>query len=150
MNLPHKTVGIKEPGAEYYERPGAYIIPVCGNKVAFVRHKNAYALIGGGKEPGESNEECLIREVMEETGYSVKIGECFATAEQYKPDQTDIGYFHPFQFYYTGELIDPVCERLEKDHFLEWIDINEASGRLFLEMQEFALSVLRERRSKNE
>lgn len=140
--LPHKTVGVKEDGAEYYERPGVYIVPVKDGKVGLVRTPKAYCLIGGGKEKAETAIECMEREVREETGYIVKPGVLFATAEQYKPDQTDIGYFHPFQYYYTAELLEKVTEPVEKDHILEWVDIEKTHGLMWLEMQQFAVDVL--------
>ena len=94
---PHKTVGIKQEGADYYERPGCYIVPVQNGKIGLIKSKNSYCFIGGGMEKGETKDQCLTREVLEETGCGVNPGYIFATAEQYKPDQTDIGYFHPFQ-----------------------------------------------------
>lgn len=145
-SLPHKTVGIREDGAEYYERPGVYILPVQDGKIGLVRTPSAYCLIGGGKEKGETDIECMEREVREETGYSVKPGELFATAEQYKPDQTDIGYFHPFQYYYTADLLEKVCEPVEKDHILEWVELGKTDGLMRLEMQQFAVDELRKMR----
>lgn len=142
-SLPHKTVGIEEDGADYYERPGVYIVPVRNGKIGLVRTPKAYCLIGGGKEQGETDIECLQREVPEETGYAVIPGELFATAEQYKPDQPSIGYFHPFQYYYTAELTEKVAEPVEKNHFLEWVDVEKTDGLLWLEMQQFAMDVLR-------
>lgn len=138
-SLPHKVVGIKEQGVKYYERPGAYIIPEKDGKIALVKNKNSLFFIGGGKEPGENNKECLRREVLEETGYEVIIGNCFATAEQFKPDQTDIGYFHPYQYYYTGKLTEKVNEKTEDDHNLIWVDKSNKDIELFLEMQQWGL-----------
>ncbi len=143
--LPHKTVGIKEDGADYYERPGVYILPVKNGKLGLVRTPKAYCLIGGGKEKGESDFECMEREVREETGYSVRPGGLFATAEQFKPDQPCIGCFHPFQYYYTAELLEKVCEPVEENHFLEWVDIEKTDGLMRLEMQQFAVDILREK-----
>ncbi len=142
-SLPHKTVGVRENGAEYYERPGVYILPVKDGKLGLVRTPKAYCLIGGGKEKGETDFECMEREVREETGYAVKPGELFATAEQYKPDQPAIGYFHPFQYYYTAELLEKVCEPAEKDHLLEWVELEKTDGLMWLEMQQFAVDRFR-------
>ena len=136
--LPHKTVGVKE-NAEYYERPGAYIVPEKDGKIGLIKTGKGYCFIGGGLEKDESDSECLVREVLEETGYSTEIGEMFATAEQYKSDQPDIGYFHPIQYYYTGKLIEKVTEPIEPDHELQWLSIEEAKGKMFLEMHEWAI-----------
>ena len=136
--VPHYVVGEKE-NADYYERPGAYIVPERDGKIGLIKSKGGYCFIGGGLENGESDCECLRREVMEETGYSVEIGELFATAEQYKPDQTDIGYFHPIQYYYTGKLIEKIADPVESDHELEWVSIEETKGKVSLAMHEWAL-----------
>lgn len=138
-SYPHHVVGVKE-NAKYYERPGAYIVPEKGGKIGLIKTRTGYCFIGGGMEKGENDFECLRREVLEETGYSVKIGEMFATAEQYKPDQTDIGYFHPSQYYYTGRLIEKVAEPIEPDHELQWLTPDEARGKMSLEMHEWAIS----------
>ena len=44
-----------------------------GKMLAFVKHKSGqYKLPGGGKKGEESPEETFIREVLEETGYTIK------------------------------------------------------------------------------
>lgn len=42
---------------------------------------NKYDVVGGRIEPGESVEECLKREVKEETGLEIKIGKPFYVTE---------------------------------------------------------------------
>ena len=39
------------------------------NKILLVKKDNQYSLVGGGIESGESVEQCLRREFLEETGY---------------------------------------------------------------------------------
>ena len=43
----HKIFGQKE-GAEYFDRQGAYIIPINDGKVAVVETPKGYFLLGGG------------------------------------------------------------------------------------------------------
>ena len=137
-SIPHFKVGEKED-ADYYHRPGAYIIPLNGYKVGLIKSKSGYCFIGGGRENGENDHNCLRREIIEETGYSVIINKYFGSAEQYKDDQPDIGYFHPVQNYYMGELIEKVCEPIEPDHELVWVKPGEAIGKMWIEMQKRAL-----------
>lgn len=138
-SYPHHTVGVQEK-ADYYQRPGAYIIPENNGKIGLIKSKGGFCFIGGGREKGENDSECLKREVIEETGYSVTVGSFFASAEQYKPDQTDIGYFHPIQNYYIGKLNEKISEPVEEDHELQWILPQDAVGKMALEMQEWALN----------
>ncbi|MFC3773825.1 NUDIX domain-containing protein [Paenibacillus sp. GCM10012303] len=42
-----------------------------------------YFLPGGGMDEGETPEECLRREVLEETGYQIKIGAYIGKAQRY-------------------------------------------------------------------
>lgn len=148
-NIPHFTVGTKE-NADYYHRPGAYLIPENGDKVGLIGGKAGCCFIGGGREKNENDYEALKREVAEETGYSVKIGVYFGSAEQYKSDQPEIGYFHPVQNYYTGELFEKICEPIEPDHELVWVKPEDAVGKMRIEMQKKALSEYIKRKRNNE
>ena len=139
--MPHFIDGVKE-NADYYERPGAYFLPVKDGKIGVAGKKGSKLFfIGGGREKGETDEQNLTREVLEEIGYGIKIGSCFATAEQYKPDQTDIGCFHPYQYYYTGELTEKIAEPIEKDHFLVWVEPEKSQAdRFALKMHQWAFA----------
>ena len=136
-SIPHFTVGKKED-AEYYHRPGAYIIPVKDGKVGLIGTES-FCFIGGGREDGENDIECLKREIIEETGYTCVISEYVGSAEEYKNNQPAIGYFHPLQNYYIGELIEKICDPIELDHVLTWVKPEEAVGKIWIEMQKKAL-----------
>ena len=41
---------------------------------------------GGGLEPGESNEECVLREVAEETGKLIQASECVLQLDEFYED----------------------------------------------------------------
>lgn len=43
------------------------------------------------------------------------------------------------QMYYYGELLEKVGEPTEEDHRLCWIEYDRLKGRLFVEMQNWAL-----------
>ncbi|MCF0109612.1 MAG: NUDIX domain-containing protein [Erysipelotrichaceae bacterium] len=45
--------------------------------------KDQWLIPGGGKEDDESDKECCIREVLEETGMIVEVGECLVEINQY-------------------------------------------------------------------
>jgi ADP-ribose pyrophosphatase YjhB (NUDIX family) len=74
-----------------------------GNEVLVLRNADAvHALPGGRREPGESFEETLRREVLEETGYAIRrprpLG--FAHLQHLAPPPAGYAFPHP-DFYWT-------------------------------------------------
>lgn len=133
----HKVFGVKE-NAEYIDREGAYLIPVLDNKFGVIKTEKGYFLLGGGFDANESHEECIKRECIEETGYAAVIKEKICSAETYTT-HPKLGYFHPIQSYYVGELNEKISEPTETDHILMWFKYEEIKGKMFAEMQSWAL-----------
>lgn len=133
----HKVFGTKE-NAEYTDREGAYLIPFRGTLVGVIQTSQGYFLLGGGVEEGESHSECIERECMEEAGYRALVKDRVCSAEAYTTHPT-IPYFHPMQTYYRGEILEKVGEPTEEDHALCWMEYDELKGKLFVEMQNWAL-----------
>ncbi len=50
-----------------------------------------------------------------------------------------IRYFHPVQTYYFGELLEKVSDYTETDHIFYWIEYEQLKGKMFVEMQNWAL-----------
>jgi len=133
----HRVFGIKEH-KNYIDRMGAYLIPFKDGKVGVVRTTKGYFLLGGGLDDGESDEECIKRECLEEIGYTVSVGNKVCSAEMYCEHST-IGYFHPIQTYYVGELLEQVDVPVEDDHEFVWMDYDDVVDNMHLEMQSWAL-----------
>lgn len=133
----HKIFGTNE-GVEYVHRKGAYLIPVKDHCIGIVQTPKGYFLLGGGMDNGETDTMCIMRECMEETGYSVLIKKKICSAETYAKHPV-IGYFHPIQTYYLGELLEQKQAPVESDHKLIWMDYDSLRDRMFLEMQNWAL-----------
>ena len=133
----HTVFGIKEK-VDYTDREGAYIIPFHHDKVGVIRTSKGYFLVGGGIENGEDHITCIKRECLEETGYAVCVKDRVCSAETYVHHPT-IGYFHPIQTYYVGEIITAVSESTEADHKFLWIEYDKIKGKMFVEMQNWAL-----------
>ena len=102
----HKIFG-KKQSAIYLERRGAYIIPIKGEEVGVVETPKGLFLLGGGIDNGETDDQCIIRECIEEVGYRVEINERVCSAETYY-EHPKIGFFHPIQVYYSGKLVEKV------------------------------------------
>ena len=135
----HRVFGIKEE-TEYLDREGAYLIPCRNNQVGVVQTPKGYFFLGGGLENGESHLDCIERECIEEVGYSPRVEGRLCSAEAYIKHPT-IGYFHPIQTYYFGTLLDCKSTPTEKDHILCWIEYDQLKGKMFLEMQNWALDM---------
>lgn len=135
--MKHKVFGTKE-NVNYIDREGVYLVPVKEGKIGVVRTPKGYFLLGGGLESGESHEECIMRECLEEVGYMVSVGNKVCSAEMYCVHQS-IGYFHPIQTYYVGELLDQESVPVEEDHEFVWVNYNELVDNMYLEMQNWAL-----------
>ena len=136
----HRVFGVKE-NVQYLDREGAYIIPFRNNQIGVVQTPKGYFFLGGGLENRENHSECIKRECMEEAGSVPCIEGELCSAEAYIKHPT-IGYFHPIQTYYFGTLLDKEFEPKETDHVLCWIEYEELRGKMFLEMQNWALEQL--------
>ena len=133
----HRVFGTKKP-VIYHDRHGAYVLPVREGLFGVVRIPKGLFLIGGGIEPGESEEECISRECAEETGWSVRIDSFLCSAETFTV-HSEMGPFHPMQSYYLGTLLAPDRKRVETDHTLLWMRPEDLFGRMFSEMQNWAV-----------
>jgi len=89
----HRIFGSKE-NIQYCDREGAYFIPVYNRKIGVIHTPKGYFFVGGGIENGESHSDCVKRESLEETGYTVSVGAKVCSAETYC-FHNEIGYFHP-------------------------------------------------------
>lgn len=67
------------------ERIGCRAVVVRDGKMllTYAVNEDAWMIPGGGIEPGETDEECCIRETEEETGVIVLPGECFLEIVEY-------------------------------------------------------------------
>lgn len=139
----HKVFGTKEDQV-YTDREGAYLIPVFGDTVGVIRTPKGYFFVGGGIESGESHIGCIERECAEEAGYTVSVKCEVCSAETYC-FHNEIGFFHPIQTYYAGEMVSKIAESTEKDHEFLWVKYSDIKGRMYWEMQNWALEKLFEK-----
>ena len=86
-----------------------------------LKHQKVTFLLGGDLDSGENHEECIKRECLEEIGYAVHVGNKICSAEMYC-EHPSIGYFHPMQSYYVGELLEQVSLPVEDNHEFVWVD----------------------------
>ena len=93
-----------------------------------------YKFPGGGMETGESMEETLIRETLEETGLRIipeSIRE-FGYTEEVRKDKYDKAIFDHYSYYFLADVYDDVVgqklDRYERDegYKLRWVSAHTA------------------------
>lgn len=92
-------------------------------------HSNGYWLPGGGCESGESPEEAIEREVMEELGRRIKNVERLGEAVQVFYAEADQCWFSMDTLFVHGELEDGWGTGAE--HEVEWLDPERACAGFY-------------------
>lgn len=121
-------------------RPSAYaLIRDAHGRVAVVRAPDGVFLPGGGTDEGESAEEALIREALEECGWSIRVGEWRGRAIQFALSG-DGQVFNEKRC----EFFDIIIERegmepLEANHETLWVSPGEAKRLLTHESHAWAV-----------
>jgi len=128
--VPTFYFGEHPSGIAYTPRPSAYVIvpradrdEVGANKIATVLTACGYHLPGGGIDPGESAEQAVIREMLEETGLAIeclrRIGDAI---EMTLGGGSEGKAYQKRCVFYEGRLLPaPAVAAIEKDHELRWI-----------------------------
>lgn len=113
-------------------RPSVYGVIVNDGKVLLSRQWDGYDFPGGGIELGETIHEALIREVREETGLEVEVGEILTVENSFFKNLSAENYFHSILLYYScrvigGKLSAKFSTPEEKSYLgePEWVDLSK-------------------------
>ncbi|SDL88851.1 NUDIX hydrolase [Sediminibacillus halophilus] len=142
-----KQFGRKEKDKQYNFRPGVYGLLINEeNSLAVIETENGkFFLPGGGIEAGETHQECLKREAIEEMGMEIAVGSFIGCAQQYFYSTNQCKYMlsegHFYSCYQTGLLGEPS----EPGHYLRWFSLVEAMEYLFHEHQVWAVGEVKNR-----
>ena len=140
LAITETVFGEKLQGINYTERAGAYAVILNNErKVALIKTSTGYFLPGGGMDRDENFKECLEREILEETGYSVYITGWIGKASKYHYSDTLRFYMHGIGYFFRADLGEKLSAPIETDHVFVWHDVNEAVKLLFLEHQKWAV-----------
>ena len=108
----------KESNIDYTKRNGAYAIIKMGeNKIAIAKENDEYFFLGGGIEEGESEQQALTREIIEETGYILKNVQYFDTVKSYEYSEKR-GNLEITATIYTAEFNEKIAESIEKNEVI--------------------------------
>ena len=94
-----------------------------------------WMLPGGGLEKGETEEDCVVREVEEETGYVIKPSECLLEIEEFYGNEKYISKYFAGEIQRDGKQHLTSEELKEKLHPM-WIMVEEIS-RIFSEYKRY-------------
>jgi 8-oxo-dGTP diphosphatase len=137
MRLPEGPLqfGTRAPGRDYPDRPAAFGVVPREGRIALVRITREDAppyldLPGGALDPGEGDEEALVREFGEETGLKVRPVQLVGRANQYLV-KTDGATANNLCALFEAEAVgEDAGLKIEADHTLVWLDPFEAVRRL--------------------
>lgn len=133
-------IGEKLEDKKYDFRETCFGICLKDNKMTLVKKKEQFSFIGGGIEKGETHEECLKREFIEESGYEIVNIEPFVTIDCFwlaagKWPLESLANF------YIVELGNKVCEPTEEVHIVEEVELDKVNELLPLPYHKKALEL---------
>ena len=133
-------IGKKIEGKKYDFRETCFGICVRDKKMLLVKKKGQFSFIGGGLEKGESHEDCLRREFIEESGYELKEIKPFVTVDCFwlaagKWPLESLANF------YIVKVGDKICEPTEEGHIVEEIALDKVDELLPLPYHKKALEI---------
>lgn len=137
-----KRIGKKIENTIYNKRPGAYVI-IEGDeddKIAIATDAvGVYFFLGGGIEENETPEEALKREVIEESGYSLKNIILFDKVASWCYSETR-GYMDVEATIYIANFDKKIAKPIEEDHEIIWVNPLEYKNKLYHEYQRYILN----------
>lgn len=145
-----KRIGKKLEGIIYTKRPGAYAIIERkeDNKIAIATASNCFFFLGGGIEGEETEREALKRELLEESGYTIKNIRLFDKVASWA-DGGERGPLDVTATFYRAEFDQKVTDPIEKDHKILWVEPIEYKEKLYHEYQRYILGKYAELKEKD-
>lgn len=139
--------GVREGAERYTVRPSAYGLVENGRgQLAVVRTSHGVFLPGGGIEEGETPEQAVVREALEECGLAVRVGGWKACAVQFIYSEADRAHYEKLSTFVDATVEAVASSATEADHKLEWVALEAAPQILSPESHGWAVDCWRNRR----
>jgi len=126
--------GEPDPALEYVPRATAFGLVFHDGGLACVRVDRGaasyYDLPGGAVDGGESEEQALVREFLEETGMAIRPVDRIAEAAQYFRRSTGEPFNNMGGFWTAERLSIDAAAKVEADHELVWLEPHRAVEQL--------------------
>lgn len=137
-NNNRRVVCKRNPHIRYKERKCVYAILYDNDGNIAITNDGKYFFFGGGKEGKEKDIETLEREMLEETGYTIKKIELFDKLISYEYNSSR-GNLKIVATIYLAKLDKKVVEPIEKDHPILWGKPEEYINKMYHEYQRVIL-----------
>lgn len=128
-----KQFGVRRDGLDYKPRQGAYGILLHEGRIACAQigySRFTWDLPGGAIDPGESPEQALKREFLEETGLEVSVGRLVTELDHYFIHDDGTPYNNRCLFFEAEFISDRPDAKTENDHERVWLTPLEVLKRL--------------------
>ena len=133
-------IGIKDKNFEYGFRETCFGICVKNNKIYLTSKNGEISLIGGGKKKGETSEECLCREFLEESGCKIKSIKEFCTIDCFWITKTNY-HMDSLAHFFLVDIENEIKKPLEKESKLVIENIDNVINKLEVPYQRKAMEI---------
>lgn len=135
------SFGTRDPEQDYVERPGAYVVLFREDGlIAVVRTPQGIYLPGGGHQDGESPTQAATREVLEECGLAVELGDTIGLASEFLFSAEEDRHFAKRCSFFRGRALEIIAVP-EAGHETYWCTFAEASAMLTPESHRWAVAM---------
>jgi 8-oxo-dGTP diphosphatase len=126
MKVP--VFGARSANRKWLIRPSAYgLLEDRDGRVAVVRSRDGVFLPGGGMEAGETPQDAIRREALEECGLILRPGPWAMRAVQFAYSTSERAHFEKRSTFMECAIEGSDRTRLEAGHELLWVDVETAA-----------------------
>ncbi len=134
-----RLFGERIAGQRYVVRPSAYAVIEREGLFAVVATPVGRFLLGGGLMAGETPEQAVVREALEEGGLVVEPGPRTVEAVQLVYSAREETYFEKPSVFMRAVVREIRTSAIERDHQVLWIPCEVAAGSMMHESHAWAL-----------